>query len=270
MEKYIHLCVLRVSSPEFFGTGGEKGLYMGILSRFIDIIYPARCHICRNFISNDSRPNNHFCPDCLNGFSKISPPLCTVCGIPFESISEENHLCEDCMRKRTFFDGLGAPYLYEGGIMDAIHQMKYAGKTYLADSLGPLMASFAANWLDNQEGLLMMPVPLHPKKLRKRGFNQALLLAKAMMPILGTELDFLSLRRVIYTRSQTGLNSEERRRNVRRAFAIYGQRELEDKTVILVDDVATTGNTMNECARVLKKAGAEKVFCLALARTAGY
>jgi predicted amidophosphoribosyltransferase len=91
-----------------------------------------------------------------------------------------------------------------------------------------------------------------------------------MMPILGTELDFLSLRRVIYTRSQTGLNSEERRRNVRRAFAIYGQRELEDKTVILVDDVATTGNTMNECARVLKKAGAEKVFCLALARTAGY
>ncbi len=154
--------------------------------------------------------------------------------------------------------------------MDAIHQMKYAGKTYLADSLGPLIASFATKWLDNPEGLLMMPVPLHPKKLRERGFNQSLLLARTMMPILGTELDFLSLRRVIYTRSQTGLNSEERKRNVRRAFTIDGQRELEGKTVILVDDVATTGNTMNECARVLKKAGVEKVFCLVLARTAGY
>lgn len=243
---------------------------MGIFTKFIDIIYPARCHICRSFILNDSRPNNHFCPDCLNGFSKISPPLCTICGIPFESLSEENHLCEECLRKRPFFDGLAAPYLYEGRIMDAIHQMKYAGKTYLADSLGPLIASFATKWLDNPEGLLMMPVPLHPKKLRERGFNQSLLLARTMMPILGTELDFLSLRRVIYTRSQTGLKSEERKRNVRRAFTIDGQRELEGKTVILVDDVATTGNTMNECARVLKKAGVEKVFCLVLARTAGY
>jgi ComF family protein len=243
---------------------------MGIFTKFIDIIYPVRCHICRSFILNDSRPNNHFCPDCLNSFSKISPPLCPICGIPFESFSEENHLCEECLRKRPFFDALGAPYLYEGRIMDAIHQMKYAGKTYLADSLGPLMASFATNWLDNPEGLLMMPVPLHPKKLRERGFNQSLLLARTMMPVLGTELDFSSLRRVIYTRSQTGLKSEERKRNVRRAFTIDGQKELKEKTVILVDDVATTGNTMNECARVLKKAGVEKVFCLALARTAGY
>lgn len=174
------------------------------------------------------------------------------------------------MRKRPFFNSLGAPYLYQGGIMDAIHQMKYAGKTYLAKSLGPLLASFASKWLDKTEGLLMMPVPLHRKKLRERGFNQSLLLARIITPLLSTELDFLSLRRVIYTRSQTGLNSDERKRNVRRAFAIIGQRDFKGKTVILVDDVATTGNTMNECARVLKKAGCEKVFCLALARTAGY
>jgi len=243
---------------------------MNIFAKFIDIIYPPRCHICRSFISNDSRVKHHFCPDCLNGFLKIRPPLCTICGMPFESFSEENHLCEECLRKRPFFNSLGAPYLYQGGIMDAIHQMKYAGKTYLAKSLGPLLASFASKWLDNTEGLLMMPVPLHPKKLRERGFNQSLLLARIMTPLLGTELDFLSLRRVIYTRSQTGLSSDERKRNVRRAFALIGQRVFKGKTVILVDDVATTGNTMNECARVLKRAGCEKVFCLALARTAGY
>jgi len=243
---------------------------MGIFAKFIDIIYPARCHICRTFFSYGMGANNHFCTHCLNSFSKISPPVCPVCGIPFGSISEENHLCEKCMRKRPFFDSLGAPYIYEGRIMDAIHQMKYASKTYLADSLGHLMASFAIRWLDSMEELLIMPVPLHPKRLRERGFNQALLLARAIMPVLGAELDFLSLKRVIYTRSQTGLNSEERKRNVRRAFIMDRQRGLKGKTVLLVDDVATTGNTMNECARVLKKAGVERVFCLALARTAGY
>ena len=243
---------------------------MGIFSKFIDIIYPARCHICRTFFSNGMGTNNHFCKECLDSFSKIGPPLCPVCGIPFGSISEENHLCEKCLRKRPIFDSLGAPYIYEGRIMDAIHQMKYAGKTYLADSLGPLMASFVIKWLDTTEGLLIMPVPLHPKRLRERGFNQALLLARAIMPALGAEMDFLSLRRIIYTRSQTGLNSGERKRNVRRAFTMDRQRGLKGKTVLLVDDVATTGSTMNECARVLKNAGAERVFCLALARTAGY
>jgi ComF family protein len=243
---------------------------MRIFAKFIDIIYPARCHVCQDFLPVERRSDNNFCADCLNGFSRIIPPLCPVCGIPFGSISEENHLCEKCLRKRPIFDSLGAPYIYEGPIMNAIHQMKYAGKTYLADSLGPLMASFAIKWLDTTEGLLIMPVPLHPKRLRERGFNQALLLARTIMPLLGDELDFLSLRRVIYTRSQTGLNGEERERNVRMAFFVDRQMDLKGKTVLLVDDVATTGNTMNQCARVLKKAGVERVFCLALARTAGY
>ena len=243
---------------------------MGMFSKFIDIIYPARCHVCRDFLSEERRPYFHFCTHCLNSFSKINPPACPVCGIPFGSISEENHLCEKCMRKRPSYDSLGAPYIYEGRIMDAIHQMKYDGKTYLADSLGPLMASFATRWLDTTENLLIIPVPLHPKRLRERGFNQALLLARAIMPALGAELDFLSLKRIIYTKSQTGLNSKERKRNVRKAFIMDRQKGLKGKTVVLVDDVATTGNTMNECARVLKKAGIERVFCLALARTAGY
>lgn len=154
--------------------------------------------------------------------------------------------------------------------MDAIHQMKYAGKSHLADSLGPLLASFARDWIGNIKGMLMMPVPLHPRKLRERGFNQSLLLAKIMNPILEAELDFLSLRRVIYTKAQTGLKIKEREKNVRRAFGLDGKPDLKGRTIILVDDVATTGNTMNECARVLKKAGCEKVFCLALARTANY
>ena len=151
--------------------------------------------------------------------------------------------------------------------MEAIHQLKYGGKTYLAGSLGILLASFATGWLGNIDNCLVMPVPLHRKRLRERGFNQSLLLAKVVRRLLCWKLDYLSLRRTRYTRPQTGLDSDERSKNVRQAFDLVHPREFSGKIVVLVDDVATTGNTMNECARVLKKARCDKVFCLTLART---
>lgn len=238
---------------------------MNIFFKFIELIYPPRCHICRTFLTDD-RGAAHFCDDCLNSLNRITSPLCPVCGIPFVSRVENDHLCEDCLRKTPYFDLLVAPYLYEGGIMDAIHQVKYTGKTYLTKSLGTLLAASARERFGNTEGMLMMPVPLHPKRLRERGFNQSLVLARAIAPLLETRIDFLSLRRVKYTQPQTGLKRDERRRNVKGAFGVTGSPDLKGKTVILVDDVATTGNTLNECARVLKKAGCERVFCLVLAR----
>ena len=111
-----------------------------------------------------------------------------------------------------------------------------------------------------------MPVPLHLKRLRQRGFNQSLLLARHVADRLQCELDFLSLRRVRYTLPQTGLGKDERRKNVRGAFHLKDPEIVKGKTVLLVDDVATTGNTLNECSRVLKKAGCNEVFCLVLAR----
>ena len=96
-----------------------------------------------------------------------------MCGVPFNSVSEDDHLCEACLRKRPEYDALGAPYLYEEGIMEAIHQLKYNGKAYLAESLGRLLASFATGWLDFKKDSLIMPVPLHPKRLRERTDSMA-------------------------------------------------------------------------------------------------
>lgn len=240
---------------------------MNIFMRFIDIIYPPRCHICSRFLEKADHEIPHFCRGCLKHFAEIRPPFCSICGVPFQSITEENHRCESCLRKRPYYQSLAAPYLYEGEIMEAIHQLKYHGKAYLADSLGKLLASFAMDRFKKTENFLIMPVPLHPKKLRERGFNQSLLLSKIVNHTLNMELDFLSLRRVRYTRPQAGLNREERRKNVRRAFHVLPSKGLKGRTVILVDDVATTGNTLNECGKVLKKAGCDKVFCLVLART---
>ena len=248
-------------------------LLMPFFKPFIDLIYPPRCVICQEFLWKDRAEKDQkellFCQDCFDGFSEITSPLCTVCGRPFVSKVEEDHACEDCLRKTPFFNMVRAPYLYEGGIMEAIHQFKYAGRTHLADSLGPLLASFVKEWMETTPEYLTMPVPLHHKRLREREFNQSLLLARHVASLIGTELDFLSLRRVRYTQPQTGLTSEERKRNVRKAFEITNPNEVKGRIILLVDDVTTTGSTLNECARVLKRAGAKGVFGFVLARTAG-
>ncbi len=244
---------------------------MNILARLIDIIYPPRCPICQRFLQNgattDENGGTSFCRSCLLDFHRITSPLCPVCGTPFDSQAQGDHPCEGCLRKPPSYDSLGAPYLYEGTIMEAIHQFKYGGKAFLADSLGTLLARFAAEWIQESEDLLAMPVPLHPKRLRERGFNQSLLLARHVARELGTKLDFLSLRRLRYTSPQTGLGSEERRSNVRGAFGLEDPAVVKGKTVLLVDDVATTGNTLNECTRVVKRAGSKRVLGLVLART---
>lgn len=242
---------------------------MKILSSFLNIIYPPRCNICGDFL-HIPHENPYICETCIKGFKIINPPICSICGIPFESDTEEDHPCERCIRKRPFYDRLRALYLYENGIMEAVHKMKYSGKSYIAKSLAPLLASFAMEWLDDIHDMLMVPVPLHPRKLRQRGFNQSLILARGISLILNSELDILSFRRIKFTRSQTGLNMDERRKNVKNAFELKDGKHYKGKSVILVDDVATTGNTMNECARILKKGGCEKVYGLVLARTAAY
>jgi ComF family protein len=242
---------------------------MSLLREFMDLLYPPRCPSCRVFLCEGDRPGGSregFCGDCLGGFSKLGSPLCPICGNPFRSGIEEDHLCEECLRKRPFFDKILAPYLYEGRIMDAVHQFKYQGKTHIAKALGPLLASYSQKRIPEERDLLVMPVPLHRKRLRERGFNQSLLLARQVAPRLGAAVDSLSLCRIRDTQVQMGLKKQDRRRNVRRAFECIDPKAVRGKTVLLVDDVATTGSTLNECARVLKRAGCRKVLCLVVAR----
>lgn len=236
---------------------------MSLLGGFIDLLFPPRCLVCHTFTDSGS-----ICHLCSGDFTHIRAPLCPICGTPFRSGLEENRVCEGCLRKRPAFDQAAAPYLYQGQLMRAIHGFKYEGKAHLADVLGPLLASFAEAWLPARFGMVVMPVPLHPRRLRERGFNQSLLLARHAAARLNAEVDFLSLRRMRDTKPQMELKVDQRRRNVRRAFVMLGSKPWTDKTVILVDDVATTGSTLHECARVLKKAGCKQVYGLVLARTA--
>lgn len=245
---------------------------MSLFTRFIDLVYPPRCPLCRTFLRDERvRINGKdllLCHPCSRAFVPIASPLCPLCGRPFSSGAGEDRVCEDCLRKRPFFDKARGPFLYEGPVMALIQQFKYNGKSHLAGILGPLLASFATTWLQSLESPLIVPVPLHPKRLRERGFNQSLLLAGHVKEALSADLDALSLRRTRPTRPQTGLKSAERRRNLRGAFGVVEKKAVKGRRVILVDDVSTTGTTLNECARVLKRAGADRVFGLVLAKTA--
>jgi ComF family protein len=244
---------------------------MKVLKSLIDLIYPPRCLICQAFLTDEGAVHTGqslpFCHTCFKDFTEIKSPICPLCGRPFPEGIEQDHVCEDCIRKRPFYDLTRAPYLYEGALMTAIHELKYAQRSHLANSLGFLLASFAQNWIGELKGYVIMPVPLHPRRLRARGFNQSLLLARGVASKTGADLDFLSLRRTRFTKPQTELSSEERKKNVRKAFAVVKPEAVKGRTVLLVDDVATTGSTLNECAKALKRAGAESVLCLVLART---
>jgi ComF family protein len=224
---------------------------MKVLKSLIDLIYPPQCPICRAFLQDQvtvlAAQDLPFCEACFKEFTKITSPICSLCGRPFSDGTEQDRLCQDCIRKRPSYDMARAPYLYDGALMKAIHELKYAQRSHLADSLGLLLALFAQTWTQEMKGSLVMPVPLHPKRLRARGFNQSLLLARCVAAKAGAELDFLSLRRTRFTKPQTALSSEDRRKNVRKAFEVVKPAAVKGKTIVLVDDVATTGSTLNEC-----------------------
>jgi ComF family protein len=226
----------------------------------LGLVYPARCKECGGRLTDGAR---FFCADCLQDARLIADPLCTVCGRPYPSGSGGDHPCGACMGNRPAFDMARAPLAYEGVVREAIHLYKYRELRALKGYLGGFIEYGARRWFSG--ATVAAAVPLHPRRLRKRGFNQSLFLAKAASDALGIRLSVRSLERVRYTRPQVELSASERAENVRGAFAAAGS-GFAGESVLLVDDVYTTGATVNECARVLKKAGAVSVYVLTVAR----
>ena len=243
---------------------------MGLLSAFLDLIYPPVCLLCGQFLWDEPLfvlgQRIDLCRSCYSSFKRITGPVCPSCGRPYPVESGPDHLCEDCMVKPPVYDMIAAPFAFEGPLVDAVHSFKYGGKSHYAKSLGLPLAEFASENLYLSDPPLVMPVPLHHKRLMERGFNQSLLLARYVTRELKGDLDFLSLVRVRFTQAQTQLSREDRLKNLRRAFAVTRPERVMNRIVLLVDDVATTGATFNECAKVLKKAGAREVLAIALAR----
>lgn len=238
---------------------------MHIFRRLLDFILPTSCSYCRSLIGDSPFP--FICAECWADFSPLQGPVCPRCGRPFESPDaltySPEHTCGQCRKVSPHYDQALSVGQFEGSLREAIHQFKYRP----CRSLGrPLSAWMASNVRLISDIDIVMPVPLHRKRLRQRGFNQALLLSHGVSSEFEIPLSVDNLVRNRFTKPQVGLSGEERIKNVEGAFAIRRPGEVEDKSVLLVDDVFTSGATMNECAAALKQSGAARVMALTLAR----
>lgn len=237
-----------------------------LVRRLLHAVLPAACAACGRALTDDPVP--FFCRTCWAGIKPLTQPSCPRCGLPFASgvalTYSPDHRCLSCRQRPPAFTRAWACYPYEPPLQQALHLFKYRGKVVLAAALGKLLREA---WRQAPEVEVLMPVPLHPSRLRAREYNQALLLADELNRALRLPLAYNSLVRVRATRPQTELTRTERLANLRRSFAVRRPQDVIGKRVLLVDDVMTTGTTFNECAKALRRAGAADVYAVALART---
>ncbi len=219
----------------------------------LDLLFPRWCVGC-------GREGDFICPACLKSLVRITPPLCPRCGQP----QLNANLCPSCVGWEADIDGIRAPFKFDGVVRQAILEFKYRNLRAIAALLGRWLADYLA--ASPLPGEVLMPVPLHRKRLRERGYNQSRLLALELAKLSGLPLIDDCLVRELYTTPQARTqNVDERRNNVAEAFACRDRR-LEDKPILLIDDVATSGATLDACARALKAAGASSVWGLVLAK----
>ncbi|HUT75168.1 MAG TPA: ComF family protein [Armatimonadota bacterium] len=245
---------------------------------FLDLLFPPRCLACRRF---GPEP---LCADCGAAVEYVAPPLCHRCGIPFDPQARGGPLCASCRRGRLPYVMGRSVARYQGPLRQAVHRLKYDGKRVLAGVLGELMAAALLDGGDGsaQDGVpappripfdrlsLIVPVPLHPVRARERGFNQAELLCGPLARRAGAPIAIHCLQRVKLNPPQVAVPAKLRRANVRGAFAVTDAAAVDGRTVLVFDDVWTTGATLVECARMLRRAGAAEVYLLSLCRATGY
>jgi len=219
----------------------------------VDFLFPQWCVGC-------GKVGSFLCQSCLQSLERIAPPICPQCGLP----QPESSLCPRCVGWRSQIDGIRSPFRFDGVMRKAIHQLKYGNIRALATPLAELLKEYLET--SPIPGEVLVPVPLHDKRLRERGYNQSRLLTRELGRLINLPVVDDCLIRHRHTPPQVKTTSvEERQNNVTDAFACKNHR-LKGKRVLLIDDVATSGNTLNACAIALKTAGASSVWGLVMAR----
>jgi ComF family protein len=231
-----------------------------VFKELLEFILPEKntCLVCgrkEKYIKED-----WICISCEAELKTIKGILCKKCSKPMDNDSE---ICNECIHVPKFFDRAVAPFSYEGKIKMLIRDFKYNNKSYLYKLFGNKMCVFL-NEIEKNKFDAVIPVPIHKSKLSTRGYNQSELLASYIASNFGLPMVKLIIRNKI-TKPQNKLSNSERMDNVKGAFKISNI-ELKLKNILLVDDIYTTGATLNECSKLLKNKGAEKIVCLTIGR----
>ena len=226
------------------------------------LLYPPHCASC----GADTASGVHLCADCAGQARKIEAPFCARCSEPFSGAIDGPFTCANCADRRLHFDCAVARYLSRGVVREFIHRFKYDRHFYLRHPLADwLTAALDDDRMRATPIHAFVPVPLHSARQREREFNQADVLAKLLAQRTGTPL-LRALQRTRYTTTQTRLDRHERMENLRNAFRVRHTAAVQNRHLVLVDDVFTTGSTVDECARVLRAAGAASVRVVTVAR----
>lgn len=224
----------------------------------INLFFPRRCPVCGDIV----QPFGELiCPGCVGELSPVKQPVCKKCGKEVESGRME--YCYDCARKPRTFQQNFALLNYNSAASRSMSAIKYRGRREYLDFYSQAVCLRFAKTIGKLSPDVMVPVPIHPSRRRSRGFNQAELLARRIGRQLGIPVCPKGLKRVKKTLPQKELNQAERLKNLRQAF-VPGRLPYGVKTVLLIDDIYTTGSTLEACARALKSMGVEKVYGLTL------
>ncbi|MDP6491193.1 MAG: ComF family protein [Kiritimatiellia bacterium] len=232
-------------------------------SLFLDFVYPRSCVVCGTSVKERGR---HLCWDCSRDVSLIQFPFCSWCGDPVQGQVDATYVCAWCRRRPPAFDRARSAAHYEGALQHCVKAFKYGKATHLVRELGGMLSSCVDVHFANEVIDAVTYVPLHSRRRRERTFNQSCLLAQHVAGRAGFEFSDAGLYRTRHTDTQALLNAAARRKNVEGAFAVRPNGWVSGRSLLLIDDIMTTGATVSAVAKALKQAGAHRVWVATVGR----
>ena len=234
-------------------------------SILVNLFYPALCRGCGK---KSTKWNQNICTSCLKRIKKRLPPFCAKCGKQIAGDPEEQNVCVDCKNDSIYFDRALSVFRYEGLLKDLIHDFKYKKMTSLSEELVAIASGFIEEHNVGKKSDLVLSIPMHRKRFLEREVNTSDILAKSMAKKLNIPYSSGALKKIKNTSPQSRLSRAQRIDNITYSFSIPEKRidEIRHKNILLVDDLFTTGSTVNECAKMLKESGSGLIEIITLAR----
>lgn len=259
------LNVLKYSLPGRCFQKIKMKIYAGHL---VHLLFPPRCPFCDEVMfSSVFLPPELACRSCRPKAERVREPACKKCGKPLDD--ERYEYCYDCAHHEHAFEQGKALWVYRGAVKESIYRFKYHGRQEYSRYYGGELVRVYGEWIKRRRIEALVPIPLSARRLRQRGYNQAEQIAREISRQTGIPMYGKLLVRVRDTRAQKELNDEERKNNVKKAFKTTVNK-VQLNHILLIDDIYTTGSTMDEAAGELKRAGAEEIYCLSVSIGRGY
>lgn len=225
----------------------------------MEFLYPSKCPLCGEL-------SDGICQKCRKRYPVVGEPRCMKCGKPIQKDTEE--YCYDCGKMNHSYDQGKNLWIHQGAVSEAVYAFKYKNKRIYGEIFARELAKYYGKYLQDHHVTLILPIPLHKSRRRTRGYNQAEILARHLGDYTQIDVDCSSLVRVKKTAPQKQFNDKERKKNIKNAFALRAP--INAKCVVLIDDIYTTGSTLDEATKVLKKSGVSKVYFLTISVGQGY